>query len=206
MGTDLQHLIDKIQSEGIDKARAEGDGLLQQAKKNAGEIVATAQQEAAKKHAQSEEDAKAFQERATEAIRQAARDVQLKLEKSIQSTLETLLLGGTKTTLALPDVLTPLVRETIQAYLQGGEGAISVRLPKDAEALLPALRDKTRDLATGGKVEFVLDPETRSGFSVQLQNGRVEHDFTAEAITQELSRILRPQLAALLKPAGKPAE
>ena len=43
------------------------------------------------------------------------------------------------------------------------------------------------------------DPTLGAGFTVKLDSGRVEHDFTAETISAELARRLRPDLAALVK-------
>ncbi len=200
MSTDLQHLLDKIQSEGIDKAKAEGDALLAKAQKEARQIVDAAQQQAEGFRAQSEKDAEAYQVRATEAIRQAGRDLLLNVEKSVQAMMEALMLREMQGTLALPEVLTSLAQETVKGYMAGGEKEIAVHVPKTLEALLPALREKVRQNATQGKVEVVLDANQNSGFSLRMQGGRVEQDFSAEAIVQALSKTLRPQLAALLKP------
>ncbi len=37
------------------------------------------------------------------------------------------------------------------------------------------------------------------GFTLRLQDGRVTHSFTTEAITAALARLLRPQLAKLVR-------
>ena len=42
------------------------------------------------------------------------------------------------------------------------------------------------------------DPALGAGFTVKLDGGRVEHDFTAETISTELAKRLRPDLAKLL--------
>ena len=202
MGTDLQHLLDKIQSEGIDKAKAESDALLADARAEARQIIATAKQEADVSRAKAKQDADAFQQRAAEVIRQAGRDVTLNVEQAVQRMMEALLLKETRAVMALPEILTQLTKEVVQNYLAAGETHISVHLPKTAEALLPALREKLCAGSAQGKVEVVLDAAQGTGFSVRTQNGRVEHDFSAEAIADAMSKTLRPQLAALLKTEG----
>ncbi|MCL1888135.1 MAG: hypothetical protein FWF96_04625 [Kiritimatiellaeota bacterium] len=198
MGTELQHLLDKIQAEGLDKAKAGADALLAQARDEAQRIVATARQQADAFSTRAQEDAAAYQQRATESIRQAGRNTLLDVEKAARTLLETLLLREIKNTLALSDVLARLTLETVQGYLAQGEN-VSLRLPQTAEALLPALRETLRREAEAGKVEIVLDPAQGTGFSARVENGRVEHDFSAEAVAAALAKTLRPQLAELLK-------
>ena len=50
-----------------------------------------------------------------------------------------------------------------------------------------------------GGVKVVADETTGAGFTVKLDNGRVEHDFTDAAIAGALAQRLRADLAALLK-------
>ena len=54
-------------------------------------------------------------------------------------------------------------------------------------------------LAAAKNVTVVMDDATQSGFSVRLDNGRVEHDFTGPAVAEALAARLRPALAALVK-------
>jgi len=198
MGTDLQHLLDKIQTEGLGKAKAEADALLAQARDEAQRIAAAAQQRAAEMSARSEAEAEAFRQRAVEAVRQAGRNVVLNVEQSTRELLEKLLLREVKAAMALPDVLRELVLDTVRAYAGRGE-TVSARLPEAAGELLPALREQLRREAGSGTVEVVLDAAQHSGFSLRVQNGRVEHDFSAEAVATAMSKTLRPQLAELLK-------
>ena len=197
MSTDLQHLLDKIQAEGLDKAKAGADALLDQARAEARRITDAAQQRADDFRAQSERDAEAYHQRAVESIRQAGRDVLLNVEKSAQAMMEALLLKELKAAMALPDVLAQLLREAVAGHARDGD--VSARVPKAAEALLPALREKLKGMATRGKVEVVLDAAQGSGFSLRVEDGRVEHDFSAEAVARALAKSLRPQLAELLK-------
>jgi len=198
MGTDLQHLLDKIQTEGLDRAKAEADALLARARDEAQRIVEAAQQQAAELATRSRQEAEANQQRAMEAVRQAGRNVVLGVGKSMQNMAEALLLREVKAAMALPGVLARLVPDTVRGHVERGE-TVSARLPQAAEELLPALRETLRREAESGKVEIVLDAAQGSGFSLRVQNGRVEHDFTAEAVAAAMSKTLRPQLAELLK-------
>ena len=63
--------------------------------------------------------------------------------------------------------------------------------------LVEALRAQLAVQAQGG-VKVVADEMTGAGFTVKLDGGRVEYDFTAATIAAELSKRLRPDLAKLM--------
>ena len=48
-------------------------------------------------------------------------------------------------------------------------------------------------------MKVVADETTGAGFTVKLDNGRVEHEFTDTAIANALAQRLRADLAELLK-------
>ena len=65
-----------------------------------------------------------------------------------------------------------------------------------AEAEKVAAHAKARlaaELAKGLKI--APDADVAAGVRVLVKNGRVEHDFTAEAVVEALSRVVRPELA-----------
>ena len=47
-------------------------------------------------------------------------------------------------------------------------------------------------------MNVVLDPTVGAGFSIRLDGGRVEYDFSEAAISAAIAKRLRPALAALL--------
>ena len=187
----LDALLVKIRTEGVDKARAEADAIVAQARKDAEKIVATARSEAEQCKAQAQADADRFQQGVEATLRQAARDVRMKLEQDITSLLERTLGGEVDATLEAGAIVGKLVEEAVETYLR--DGAVTVAAaPKLAEALKARLAQK-------GEVTVVTDAQMGTGFRVLLKGGRVEHDFTGEAVTQALTALLRPQLAKLLK-------
>ena len=187
----LDALLVKIRTEGVDKARAEADAIVAQARKDAEKIVATARSEAEQCKAQAQADADRFQQGAEATLRQAARDVRMKLEQDITSLLERTLGGEVDATLEAGAIVGKLVEEAVETYLRDGAVTVAVA-PKLAEALKARLAQK-------GEVTVVTDAQMGTGFRVLLKGGRVEHDFTGEAVTQALTALLRPQLAKLLK-------
>lgn len=141
--------------------------------------------------AQAQAESDRFKQGAEATLRQAARDVRMKLEQDITALLERALGGEVDAALEPGALVAKLVEEAVETYLR--EGAVTVAAaPKLAEALKARLAQK-------GEVTVVTDAQMGTGFRVLLKGGRVEHDFTGEAVTQALTALLRPQLAKLLK-------
>ncbi len=44
-----------------------------------------------------------------------------------------------------------------------------------------------------------MDETLGTGFTIKLEGGRVEHDFTGATVSAELAKRLRPDLAALMQ-------
>ncbi|MCQ2392216.1 MAG: hypothetical protein MJ240_12405 [Kiritimatiellae bacterium] len=184
--------MEKIKRDGVDKANAEAAAIVNKAKAEAATIVkdAETQAEAAKAAAktQAEQDA----ERAAETIRQAARDTVLKVESAVTSLLSALLAKSVDAALADPAVAAPLAAEAVKALVKGDAAAEVAANGKLVEAL-------RAQLAAQANIKVVLDEATQAGFTVKLDGGRVEHDFTGAVVTDALASRLRPDLAKLLK-------
>ena len=84
-----------------------------------------------------------------------------------------------------------LVEVAVKGYIKEGDVTIEAA-PGLAEAL------KAR-LAKQGEATVVTDPQMGTGFKVRLAGGRVEHDFSGDAVREALAGLLRPQLAKLLE-------
>jgi V/A-type H+-transporting ATPase subunit E len=197
MTQDLQQLLDKIQRDGVDKAKSEADKILEKAHAQARALVESAQNEATRIKASARQEAEAFERRAEETIRQSARDTVLTVEKSVSALLTNLLVKDVNAALNSSEVALRLVLEAVRAYLSSTPTLEVVA----AATLADALRAKLAAEAVSG-VTVVTDDTTGAGFRVRLANGRIEHAFTGAAVAESLARQLRPRLAALMKPNG----
>ena len=189
MAEDLQGLLERINRDGVEKARAEADRIVSEAKAKAAEIVRRANEEAEAARAAAKGDAEDYSRRASETVRNAARDVVLGVKDAVTAILEKVLVENVDKALAKEDVVADMAAEAVK----GLAGPMDVAVPAK---LLPALKAR---LASKGDVRVVLDETLDAGFSVKLEGGRVEHSFTPGAIAEELAKRLRPDLAALLK-------
>lgn len=199
MAAELQSLLDKIQTEGIAKADAEASRILDEARKKAAAIVAEAERKQAAARAQAEADAKLFQQRAEQAVRIAARDVVLGVSEAVDQTLKRVLLAKLSESLA-PDFLQTFVADVVRAYAASGDAGQGVDVlvsPEQADRLRDFLLQSVRDIADKG-LRVSPDRDVAAGFRVSLAGGRIEHDFSAQAIQAAMARLLRPALAKLL--------
>ena len=192
MAEELQQLLEKIQRDGVDKANAEAAAIVAKAKAEADAIVKKAQEDAAAAEAKGKADAEADAARAKETISQAARDTVLKVKDDVTKLLTKLLTQNVTAALATEAV--PLAAAAVKELVTGSATAEIAAAPK----LVDALRAQLAAQAQGG-VKVVSDETTGAGFTVRLDNGRVEHDFTDAAISEALAQRLRADLAALLK-------
>ena len=191
MAEELQQLLEKIQRDGVDKANAEAAAIVAKAKEEANALVKKAQEDAAAAEAKGKADAEAYAARARETISQAARDTVLKVKEDVTKLLTQLLAQNVSAALATEAV--PLAAAAVKELVTGSGAEVAT-----SAKLVDALRAQLAAQAQNG-VKVVADEMTGTGFTVKLDNGRVEHDFTDAAISEALAQRLRPDLAALLK-------
>jgi len=191
MAEELQQLLEKIQRDGVDKANAEAAAIVAKAKAEADTIVKKAQEDAAAAEAKGKADAEAYAARARETISQAARDTVLKVKEDVTKLLTQLLAQDVSAALATEAV--PLAAAAVKELVTGSGAEVAT-----SAKLVDALRAQLAAQAQNG-VKVVADEMTGTGFTVKLDNGRVEHDFTDAAISEALAQRLRSDLAALLK-------
>ena len=191
MAEELQQLLEKIQRDGVDKANAEAKAIVEKANAEAKAIVEKAKEEAAAATAKADADAKAFAERANVTIKQAARDVVLEVKDGVGRLFEGLLAQNVKA--ALADNAAALAAEAIKALGAGTDAQVAANAQ-----LAEALRAQLAANAAKG-VTVVTDESVGTGFSVRLDGGRVEHDFSEKTIVAALAKRLRPDLAKIVE-------
>ena len=189
MAEELQSLIEKINRDGVEKATAEAERIISAAKEQAAAIVRTANDEAAKSAAAAKAEAEASADRAKETLRQAARDAVITVEGAVSSLLEKILTANVDAALSDPATAAAIAGEAVRDIVTSGEIHADTKV---AEAL-------KSQLAAKANFTVVTDEVTGAGFTVKLDGGRVEHDFTGATVASELAKRLRPDLAALMK-------
>ena len=188
---DLQGLLEKINRNGVEKAEAEARKIVEEARAKAEAIVKDALAKADQSKADAEKSSAAYAERAAETIRQAARDIVIGVKDSVTAILENLLARDVDLALGDEKTAVPIVADAIKDITGTGEIRCGAKLAAALKSQVSSLRSFT--LASDGTLG--------AGFTVKLDGGRVEHDFSAETISTELAKRLRPDLAKLVRGA-----
>lgn len=201
MAEELQGLLDKIQTEGIEKAEAEKVKIIENAKAEAAKIVGEAKEQAAVIVKKANEEAEISVTKGNAAIRQAARDVLIALRADIESRLKTLVSGSTGAAMT-PDTMAKIILEMVKAYREktpSGDATVELLLSKnDAEQMAAQFK---ASLLADLKVNPVIriNADVASGLQIGFKDSDVFLDFTDEALSDVICAYVGPKLAAALK-------
>lgn len=197
MTEDLQHLLDKIQKDGVEKAESEATSILQEAKSKAEKIVQDAKKQADDIIAKAEKDSVAFEEKGRKSLEQAARDVVISARTGIQNALNAVILA--EASAAMDDAtVSSMLTKVVDAYCDN-PAETELRVSEaDVEQFKGYVLSKLSQKAAAG-ITVQPDKSIAKGFKVVLKDKNIEHDLTDEAVGEALARLLRPYIAEILK-------
>jgi V/A-type H+/Na+-transporting ATPase subunit E len=197
MSIQVKELIDKIKNEGVLEAEAEAGKIISEAEEKATQIIKDAELRAESYKVQAEKEIEQQKAAGIAAIKQAARDVLIGVDKQLIKRMDAVIIESVDT--ALTTSLTEkIVVEMVHAWAEKGEEGIRVVLSsKDAEKLKESLKGKLSQSLKDG-VEIIPSAKFDKGFRIGGSSG-VLYDFSKESIAEVLSQALSPDLAAALK-------
>lgn len=196
----IQPLLDRIHSEGLQKAEEEKAILLAEARAKAEDIVATATSEAERIREEAEREADATRARGTTALEQAARDVLLRLRTEIARQVKLAARSAAAATLSSSDLVAGIITELVSARVSSGKVEIEAH-PELAEKLKQALPALLKDAGSSAEADIVMNPKTQSGFILRLDESDGDIDLTDAAVAEWISAGLRKDIADLLTSA-----
>lgn len=207
MAEELQHLIDRIQKEGIDKAEGEAQQIVSDARQRAADIVKEAESRAEEIIRKAEQDSEIYTERSTRTLEQAARDLLITVGQGVENILSDLVAESVNEALSVEVLEKMLVKIAESCADNEDESRIEFMISeKDQQDLIKFFADRYREKMVHG-VEIHTDNEILKGFKVSFSEGRVYQDFTEEAIAEALANFLRPHLAEIVsRVAGSSSE
>jgi len=201
MADELQALLDRIHSQGIEKTQAESEKLLAEARAGAERILADAKREAEKILSDSRTESATLVSKGRESLQQAARDTLLSLRKELQDRLATVVAACCARAFD-PASVQQLVGELVQSYANQGGQVERVELLVSEESLaglqdqlLAALGDDLRQ-----RTELKPVRGMSGGIKLVFNGDDVVYDFSDEALASALCAFLNPRLAELVNP------
>jgi len=204
MPEELQHLLQRIRTEAVEKSEQEANEILAQSKRKAAAIVREAEEEAKRRLSEADHQATAYMEKSTRALEQAARDLLITIGDKVQGVLDAVVTSAVKEEMDT-DFLHGLLDRTVAGYLEHGTAADGIEAwlsPADKDDLKRYFMDKYQQTVAGG-LTIHTDEDMTKGFRVSIEGSRAFHDFSAEAIAESLTRFLRPQLADMIRRAAR---
>lgn len=204
MPEELDSLLERIRSDGVETAEAEAERIIAEAKSRAEDIVKTAEKTSQAASVKSEKDAAAFMERAERSLEQVARDVILSVNDAVNNTLSAFVARQVTASLD-PDTLKKMIVAVVEGYSRNPENKSRIEV-----LLNPAQHEQVAELFLAGfkeearsGIEIKGDDSVVSGFRLSLVDEQVEHDFSGQAIAEAFCRLLRPHLGEIAKNSAK---
>ena len=200
MAEDLQSLLAKIQEQGLDKANAERAAIIKKAEQEAAEITAKAKAAADAMRRAAEEECASLTKRAESAVKQAARDIVLKLNVELKERLNAILQENTANAMT-PELMGRIINEMAAAYIKDGKQEAKLEVlvsPKSLEEMNAALKGSLKYSFVKQPTLFA-DMELGGGLKVSVSGNDVFYDFSDDAITDIVAAYIGPRLAAIVK-------
>ena len=201
MAEELQGLLDRIQTEGIEKAEAEKATILGNAKAEAAKIIEKAKEEAATIVKKAIEEAEISVNKGNAAIRQAARDVLIALRADIEARLKALVTESIGQAMT-PDVMGKIILEMVKAYREKnptGDATVELLLPQSEAGQMAELLKGSLLANLRANPVIRINADAASGLQIGFKDSDVFLDFTDEALSDVICAYVGPKLAAALK-------
>lgn len=199
MEIQLNELIDRIKKDGVDAAKTEADATLAEARSQAEGIVSQARAEADRIVSEARRECDRMIRSSEDAIRQAGRNVLISFRESIAKELERIV-GENVNAVYSSDALSDIIVKAVENWTADPDGEdISVLLnSEDLGQLEDILNSRLKEKLEGG-VTLKSNDSFDGGFRIASKDGGAYYDYSAEAVTEMLSKYLSPKVTALLK-------
>lgn len=202
MAQQIQELIDKIKTEGLQAADQKAQEIEKQARQKAQAIVTEAQQQAQKLLSDAHAEIRKKEQASQMALKQAARDVLLSLKKEIQKILKKIITTSVQDTLTAEHLAQIIIEVSKKAVEEKAAAAgIEVFLnPRDLKKLEEGFLAKVQKQLKCS-IEFRPAEDIDTGFTISFDQGKSSFDFTETSLAEYLGVYLNEQIAALVKEA-----
>ncbi|MBU0693430.1 MAG: hypothetical protein KKC11_01995 [Candidatus Omnitrophica bacterium] len=198
MEVKLESLIEKIKKEGVEEAMRAAQEIAKEAQDKAQEIINEAQAQAGKIIDEAKKEADKLEYNSELAIKQAGRDLILRLREEISRLFSNVLKRSLTHTLT-PQFLGELVVKIIDQWLPQREAqTIEIIVnDKDKQKLEELILSQLKKEA-GDRLEIKINNNIDCGFRIGIKGEDVYYDFTDESILESLKEFLNPTVSALL--------
>jgi V/A-type H+-transporting ATPase subunit E len=204
MDTQVSELIDRIKSEGVEQAEKQAKQIVASAEEQAQAILTRAREQAAGIVDEAKQDRSRQEAAGREALRQAARDTILTVQAQLTAIFKQIVEEATRGAMD-ESTLKSAVTTVVTSWAKGEEQNIDVLLSaSDLGKLEGSLRAELAE-ALGRGVDIKGSPAVSAGFRIESRDTGVYYDFTSAAIADALASYVTPRLAETVREAAKDA-
>jgi V/A-type H+-transporting ATPase subunit E len=201
MEIQVQELLERIRSEGVETAKQQAEEIIRKAQSEAIEIVNRAKKEAEAVQGEAARRIESMEKASRESLIQASRDAMIALKQNVQRFLDTVIRADVSAVFD-EKMAEQVIPEVLRALALGQVGDVEVLLPPDLmkkiDASLAARLSK--ELARG--VVLKPYPSIDAGFRVAQAGSAAQYDFSAESLAQILSARVNTLLSEYLREAA----
>ena len=205
--TNLNDLIQKIKSEGIEEAERKSEEIIKAARLTASEILNKAGLDAEVITREAEEEIGKKECISRKALEQAARDIILSIRTSLTEIFDSLIKKEYKNVLSGKTLETVLFK-LIEGWQKDEMGDLNIELllsESDRNALLEGFLSKLKEEIKAG-IELKVHPDIEGGFRIGMKDSHVYYDFTDEGIADVLAEYLNPRFYDFIDSLKKSAK
>lgn len=192
--TNLDDLIQKIKSEGIEEAERKSEEIISEARLTASKILDKAREEAEVIAKEAEEEIEKKESISRKALEQAARDIILSIRTSLTELFDSLIKREYQNVLSGKTLETVLIK-LIEGWQKDEMGELNIELllsESDRNALLEGFLSRLNKEIKAG-IELKVHPNIEGGFRIGMKGSHVYYDFTDEGIADVLAEYLNPR-------------
>jgi len=200
MSQQVQELIDKIKTEGVQAADKKAKDIENNAQAAAQKMISDAKAEAKRIISAAQVQAQKTKESTEMALKQSARDTLLALKKQIENVLQKVIAKEIKDSLSL-EQLTRILTEVTKKSAEDGSADNAVEvvlssgdLDKMKDGFMAKLQKEIKNPIT-----FKSSDRIASGFTISFDKSKSCFDFSDASLVAYLSSYLNEQVASLLK-------
>ena len=197
MEMNLNSVIEKIQTDGVNKAEEQASVIIKEAEAKAADIVSSAKQQKDETIKKAEKLANEFKVNGEAAVRQAARDVIIALRAQMEALLDSIIKKEVSAGLT-PDVLKEIITKLVTSSIEREDVDLEILLgEKDKHALRETLGALLQgDLKKG--VTIKVSPTLKKGFRIGKKGENEYYDFSDDAIAEAFNFYLNKKLREVI--------
>lgn len=191
----LDSLIEKIKKDGVEEAERQAEQIVTSAHDKAKVIVDRADQEASEIVKAAKRQSLLFKNNTEEALRQAARDIELLLKEKIIALFDRIFKNEISDAMT-PDLIRAIILKIVERW--SPDSKIEIVLSEKDRENLQVLLFSAINNELQNSIVFKTHPDNVSGFRIGIDGENVHYDFTDESFAEAISSYLNTELREII--------